>query len=161
MRLQRIVVGVDGSMNSLAAVEWAAGMATICGAEVVAVHALGLLEHLEGPEGATGQTQRQQIQDRFEATWCAPLNQAGIPSRRQLRDGSPVEVLLRAAEDEARRPRRGGEPRTRRLPRTPARQHEHPGRPELPTSRDHSAGPTSRRTCTAMIRAEEAWLWTP
>jgi nucleotide-binding universal stress UspA family protein len=100
VRLQRIVVGVDGSMNSLAAVEWAAGMATISGAEVVAVHALGLLEHLEGPEEATGQTQRQQIQDRFETTWCAPLNRDNIPCRRQLRDGSPVEVLLRAAEEE-------------------------------------------------------------
>ena len=100
MRLQCIVVGVDGSMNSLAAVEWAAGMATICGAEVVAVHALGLLEHLGGPDAATGQTQRQQIQDRFETSWCAPLNQAGIPCRRLLRDGSPVAVLLRVAENE-------------------------------------------------------------
>ncbi len=89
MRVQCIVVGVDGSVNSLAAVEWAAGMATISGAEVVAVHALGLLEHLEGSEEATGHMQRQQIQHRFETAWCAPLNRAGIPCRRQLRDGSP------------------------------------------------------------------------
>jgi nucleotide-binding universal stress UspA family protein len=100
VRVQCIVVGVDGSMNSLVAVEWAAGMATICGAEVVAVHALGLLEHLESTDEATGQTQRQQIQHRFETAWCAPLNRAHIPSRRQLRDGAPVAVLLRAAEDE-------------------------------------------------------------
>jgi nucleotide-binding universal stress UspA family protein len=100
VKLDRIIVGVDGSTNSMAAVEWATGAAEITGAEVVAVHAFGLLEHLLGPERATPQTQRDEIRNRFETDWCAPLNRAGVECRRQLRDGSPVEVLLAVAEDE-------------------------------------------------------------
>lgn len=100
MKLQRIVVGVDGSTNSMAAVEWATGAAEITGAEVVAVHAFGLLEHLHGPEPVSAQTRRAEIRNRFETDWCAPLNRTGVPCRRQLRDGSPVEVLLATAEEE-------------------------------------------------------------
>jgi nucleotide-binding universal stress UspA family protein len=100
MKMERIVVGVDGSTNSLAAVEWAAGMAQITGAEVVAVHAYGLLEHLQSPEEVSAQSHRDEIRRRFEADWCAPLDRIGVKSRRQLRDGSPVVVLLASAEDE-------------------------------------------------------------
>jgi nucleotide-binding universal stress UspA family protein len=100
MRLQRIVVGVDGSTNSLAAVEWAAGFAEMTGTEVVAVHALGLLEHLHGPEPISAQSHREEIRRRFDTAWCAPLNRAGIRCRQELRDGSPVGVLLSVAEEE-------------------------------------------------------------
>jgi nucleotide-binding universal stress UspA family protein len=100
MKLERILVGVDGSPNSMAAVEWATGAAAITGAEVVTVHAFGLLEHLLGPETPTAESLRDVIRDRFETEWCAPFNRAGIRCRQQLRDGSPVGVLLAAAEDE-------------------------------------------------------------
>jgi nucleotide-binding universal stress UspA family protein len=100
MKLQRIVVGVDGSTNSLGAVEWAAGLAEICGAEIVAVHALGLLEHLQGSKPTSAHAHREEIRDHFEAAWCAPLDRAGIRCRKLLRDGSPVSVLLEMAEHE-------------------------------------------------------------
>jgi nucleotide-binding universal stress UspA family protein len=100
MKLQRILVGVDGSANSVAAVEWAAGLAQITGGEVVAVHAIGLLEHLQGSQPTSAQFHRDEIQHRFETTWCAPLDSAGIHCRKQLRDGNPVAVLLKTAEDE-------------------------------------------------------------
>ena len=41
-----IVVGVDGSAAARQAVLWAAGLGPVLGAEVVAVHAVGLLEDL-------------------------------------------------------------------------------------------------------------------
>ena len=100
MKLERVVVGVDGSTNSLAAVEWAAGIAEVSGAEVVAVHAVGLLEHLQGHEPVSAQQHRDEIRLNFETTWCSPLDRAGVRCRKQVRDGSPVAVLLAVAEDE-------------------------------------------------------------
>jgi nucleotide-binding universal stress UspA family protein len=99
MRIERIVVGVDGSDNSLAAVEWAAGMAALVDAEVVAVHALGLLEALGADDPVPSFPHRDEIRDLFEKTWCAPLDTASVRSRRVLRDGSALPVLLDAAQE--------------------------------------------------------------
>jgi nucleotide-binding universal stress UspA family protein len=101
VKLDRIIVAVDGSDNSLAAVGWAAGLAEATGAEVVAVHAVGLLEQLD-EDGAPVATQphRDEIQRQFEVTWCAPLDQASVRCRRLLRDGNPVSVLLAVADEE-------------------------------------------------------------
>jgi nucleotide-binding universal stress UspA family protein len=100
VRLERIVVGVDGSVNSLAAVSWSAGLAAAMGAHVVAVHALGLLEHMERDDSLPAQPHRDEIRRRFEQEWCAPLDAAGVPTRRLVRDGNPVSVLLAVAEEE-------------------------------------------------------------
>lgn len=79
MNIDRVVVGVDGSPASRAALDWAVGLAGLCGAEVIVVHARGLLDRLH--EGAT-----------------APAPPAA--TRWVERDGNPVEVLLEAAEHE-------------------------------------------------------------
>jgi nucleotide-binding universal stress UspA family protein len=100
MKLDRILVAVDGSDNSLAAVEWVTGLAAATGAEVVAVHALGLLDRLDGGEQVPSQANRDEITRRFEDDWCAPLDAAGVRSRRIVRDGNPVSVVLVAADDE-------------------------------------------------------------
>jgi nucleotide-binding universal stress UspA family protein len=105
VRLDRIVVGVDGSGNSLAAVGWTAALAAALGAEVVAVHALGLLEQMEpahpaSDPPASSHPHRDEIRERFEHDWCAPLDAAGVVSRRIVRDGNPVSVLLAVAEEE-------------------------------------------------------------
>jgi len=100
MKLDRILVAVDGSDNSLAAVVWVAGLAAATGAEVVAVHALGLLDRLDGGEQVPSQPNRDEITRRFEDEWCAPLDAAGVRSRRIVRDGNPVSVVLAAADDE-------------------------------------------------------------
>ena len=99
MELDRIVVGVDGSSNSTVALAWTAGLAALVDAEVVAVHAVGLLEASEGGEPQPSQPHREEIRHRFESEWCAPLDDAGVPARRLLRDGSPVSVLLEVADE--------------------------------------------------------------
>lgn len=99
MKLDRIVVAVDGSENSLAAVDWVADLAEATGAEVVAVHALGLLEHLDD-EAVPAQSHRGEIGQLFESTWCVPLDRDGISCRRVLRDGNPVSVVLSVADEE-------------------------------------------------------------
>lgn len=90
--VERILVAVDGSDDSLRAVEWVADFAATIGAGVVAVHALGLLERVDAP--------REEIEDRLRSVWCAPLEAAGIPTRHVVRDGPPVPVVLAVADEE-------------------------------------------------------------
>jgi nucleotide-binding universal stress UspA family protein len=99
MRIKRIVVGVDGSQNSLVAVEWTAALARLVDAEVVAVHALGLLEPLDCVDPVPSFPHRQEIRHLFENTWCAPLDAADVCVRHVLRDGPAVEVLLAVADE--------------------------------------------------------------
>lgn len=99
MRLERIVVGVDGSPNSLVAVEWAAGMASLVAAEVVAVHVMGLLDQMGSENPAPSFPQRAEIQEAFETTWCQPLRAAGVRYQCLLRDGSAVPVLLAVSDE--------------------------------------------------------------
>lgn len=90
MKLDRILVAIDGSADSLAAVEWAAGLAALAGAEVVAVHAAGLLE----------QARSDELRRTLAEAWCEPLLAAGVPTREVVRDGSAVPVILATADEE-------------------------------------------------------------
>ena len=94
------MVGLDGSADSHEAVHWAAGVAGPLEAEVVAVHALGLLDQLE-PGGPVVPTQphREEISERAEGTWIEPLSASGVRHRVVLRDGSPVDVVLGVANE--------------------------------------------------------------
>lgn len=100
MKLERILVAVDGSDNSAGAVRWAAALAGLVDAEIIAVHAIGLLEGMDHGDPPADSNGRDEIRRRFETTWCAPLDDAGLRDRRILTDGNPVSVVLSVAEDE-------------------------------------------------------------
>jgi nucleotide-binding universal stress UspA family protein len=102
MPIERILIGVDGSDDSRRALEWAVELAGRLGAEVVAVHALGLLEQLDpGGEPVPTASHRDEIVRVFEQEWCAPLDAGDVVrSRRLVEDGPPAMVLLRVAEQE-------------------------------------------------------------
>ena len=70
MKTHRIVVGLDGSVHGEDALAWAQATAAQLGAELVAVHARGLLEH-----------------------------GTAMPEGVHVEDGDPVSVLLRVAAD--------------------------------------------------------------
>lgn len=95
-----ILVGLDGSADSHEAVQWAAGLARSLGAEVVAVHALGLLDQLEpgGPMVPT-QPHRDEIAELARGPWSEPLTATGVEHRVVLNDGSPVDVVLAVADE--------------------------------------------------------------
>ncbi|HET6809426.1 MAG TPA: universal stress protein [Acidimicrobiales bacterium] len=99
VELRRLIVGVDGSPNSLAAVEWVAGLARLVGAEVTAVHALGLLERFDADPPVPVEGHGDEIRRRFEDVWTAPLNDLPVPARREMRYGRPADVLLGLGEE--------------------------------------------------------------
>jgi nucleotide-binding universal stress UspA family protein len=100
MTVRHIVAGVDGSENSRRALAWAAELARALRAELVVVHALGLLDRLADGEPVPTAAHRDAIVEAFEHSWCAPLADAGVTARRMVRDGTPVDVLLAVAEHE-------------------------------------------------------------
>jgi nucleotide-binding universal stress UspA family protein len=95
----RIVVGVDGSKTSQEALRWAIGLGEALGGEVVAIHALGLLDRWHDPD-ASARSWRRTLCALVERTWCAPLARSRGRHRVEVRDGDPVDVLLAAVEDE-------------------------------------------------------------
>lgn len=93
--MNTIVVGVDGSGDARRAVEWAAELADQLDLCVVAVHAVGLLEHQRGDPAAT------HLRPQLDA-WTVALDRlpAGRVERR-LAVGEPVDVLWAAVADHA------------------------------------------------------------
>ena len=89
-----IVVGVDGSEDSERAVAWAADKGVALDARVVAVHAVGMLEHQRGdPSGA-------HLLPALHV-WTRDLEQLP-PDRveRRLIPGDPVDALATVAAEE-------------------------------------------------------------
>jgi nucleotide-binding universal stress UspA family protein len=97
--IRTIVVGVDGSDDAQRALAVAAELAGAVDGEVVAVHARGLLERFEAGPAEGPACDADPIRCRFEQEWCRPLDVAGVPSRRVLREGAPVVVLLDVARE--------------------------------------------------------------
>jgi nucleotide-binding universal stress UspA family protein len=89
--VQTIAVGFDGSPEAEVAVRWALNLADQLGAQVVFVHAAGLLDHLD---------ERKIIADLEETAWVL-AGDAGLDASRgrwHVVDGDPCSVLLRAAD---------------------------------------------------------------
>ena len=89
-RPQRVVVGVDTSAESVAALEWALALASSFGGSVLVVHAVGLLE-----EG--GYRPRPDMDAIVDA---ARQRAPGPPpdTTTMFEDGPAADVVLRVAE---------------------------------------------------------------
>jgi nucleotide-binding universal stress UspA family protein len=98
--IKRILVGVDGSDNAHRALAWAMLLAREFAAEVVALHAVGLLAHLGEGAPVPSHSHLAELREAFETRWCAPLQSGSVAHRFVLRDGAPVPVLLSVAEAE-------------------------------------------------------------
>ena len=100
MTVKRILVGTDGSEHAQRAIRWAAELAAATGAEVVAVHSVGLL--MTTPDGPVPSTPvHEELRARLEGEWTAELRDAGVPVTCRLAEGSAVTALLEAADEEA------------------------------------------------------------
>jgi nucleotide-binding universal stress UspA family protein len=108
MELERILVGVDGSPGSLAALEWAAGLATQVAAEVVVVHGFEMPALAAGLRFAAvppnvldeaSDSARARTQEALEGEWTEPLRQAGVEHRTILVEHGGAGAILDAADD--------------------------------------------------------------
>jgi nucleotide-binding universal stress UspA family protein len=99
MEPRRVVVGVDGSGTARRALAAALAMAERAGAQVVAVHALGLLDEMHD-SSVPDEVWRAEARRRVETTWCGPLLAAGGGHRVELRDGPAPDVVLAVAAEE-------------------------------------------------------------
>ncbi|HET6916331.1 MAG TPA: universal stress protein [Acidimicrobiales bacterium] len=100
VRIQRLLVGIDDSDNARRALDWAILLAQRFGAEVVAVHAVGLLTSLHGSPPVPSHSHLGELRRLLETEWCAPLAESGVPHRMLCLDGPPVRVLLDVAAQE-------------------------------------------------------------
>jgi nucleotide-binding universal stress UspA family protein len=91
-----LVVAIDGSDGASRAVRLVAELAPRLGADVLVVHALGLLTQTSGGAPMPAQAHRTEIEAMLEQ-WAAPLAAAGVAYRCAVVDGNPVDSVLRAA----------------------------------------------------------------
>ena len=102
-----IVVGVDGSDGSAAALRWASAVALATDAELIVVHVIEPASYDTGPLGLPRAVLneadwRRTIHDELEGTWCTPLTDAGVRHRTRVEEGHAGPCLVAvAAEDHA------------------------------------------------------------
>ena len=95
--MKRIMVGLDGSAASTAAVRWTATLASATGAELVGLHAYRN-PYAEVPvdEHERMLAERAQIIDQ---QWLRPAVEAGVRVRSQIVEGDPRRMLPATAQD--------------------------------------------------------------
>ena len=101
--IKRIVVGVDGSEHSKAALAWVIRMAKGMGSEVTAVYGIDMPVYFPLPYGIPVQFDeqwRKEIKAEFEDKWCLPLKEAGVAYKAMIRDGRPANVIADVADEE-------------------------------------------------------------
>ena len=96
--MQRVVVGVDGSLGSSVALQWAGRLVTACGGELIAAHALRF-----PPTGLPLPDHERWAAERraeLEELWSRPAIEAGATTRPVIREGDPRDIIPAAAEAE-------------------------------------------------------------
>jgi nucleotide-binding universal stress UspA family protein len=104
-RIERIVVGVDGSEHAAAAMQWAIRMAKGMNLDVIAVYAIPPPMYFDmGYSAPTMPVQfdeqwRADMRKEFEDVWCKPLRDAGVRYRALIKDGRAGSVIAKVADD--------------------------------------------------------------
>lgn len=102
--IKKIVVGVDGSDHSEAAIDWAARMAKGMGSEVIAVFAISPPVYFDVGSMSTvpplqfDPAWRAEMKKEFERDWCKDLRKAGVKYRTVFEDGHPSRVITQVAD---------------------------------------------------------------
>jgi nucleotide-binding universal stress UspA family protein len=91
---RRIVVGVDGSVESAAALRWACREASLRGAEVLAVHAREAPCHPVASYAVSAPAYRDDVDVDVMWRTVMPDHVPGVPVRTEVVDGLAARVLL-------------------------------------------------------------------
>ena len=102
---KRIVVGVDGSDEATAALDWAIRFARPLDAEIVAVFAFPPPTYVgwygyETVPPTLDPEWRAQMRSEMEQTWCHAIRESGLQHRMVVEDGRPARVIADVAERE-------------------------------------------------------------
>ena len=95
----RILVGVDGSVHAEGALRWATDLGAALGAEVITVHALGML-NLGARPSTPSHEHHEEVRGLLENEWTQALRSSGVSYRCLLVDGNPVLALMHVAEEQ-------------------------------------------------------------
>jgi hypothetical protein len=68
--------------------------------EIIAVHVLGLVTHLDGTTIVPSEGHRGEVTALLEHEWCHPLIASGVAHRALVVDGEPVHALMRVANEQ-------------------------------------------------------------
>ena len=96
--IRRIVVGLDGSGAAEAASVAAIAIALQFDAEIVGVHATGLLDVWEAASSDASTDAHEGVIQHLRGPWSATLRDSGVRMRLEQRDGPPADTMLAIAE---------------------------------------------------------------
>ena len=98
--MNTIVLGLDSSKSSQAAVRWTAAIAAETGAQVVAVHVMARSELWTfGAFQVDVKPIIDELRTQLKGPWTAPLRKAGVSCTTRFVRGDPAIELLRVATD--------------------------------------------------------------
>jgi nucleotide-binding universal stress UspA family protein len=103
MRVNRIVIGLDGSGGADRALEWAATLARDLNADVIAVSAVPIptvYTPMGVPFPVEDAETRAELLVVLDDQWCALLRKMEIPYRSVVENGNPADVIMRVADRE-------------------------------------------------------------
>jgi nucleotide-binding universal stress UspA family protein len=97
--IERIVVGLDGSGQSRAALDWAIRIARAVGAEVIAVYVARPRTRAH-PRSSPALRSDPEWRARaaFRNEWCGPLADGGVRYRALVEEGRPAAIIAEVAE---------------------------------------------------------------
>jgi nucleotide-binding universal stress UspA family protein len=100
----KIVVGVDGSADSLRAVAWCAKVAGALDAEVIAVHAIEVPVYPPvlgySPPPLFSPEDHERLSEVLVEQWCEPLRRAKVPFKPVLSEAYPSNLIRETADNE-------------------------------------------------------------
>jgi nucleotide-binding universal stress UspA family protein len=102
-RITTIVVGLDGSASSDAALRLGIEIARGLGSKVIAVHAVDVpsdYPELNRQRMTFDDAWRKTMKSVFENEWCRPLVESGVQYRAIIKEGRAAKVILSVAARE-------------------------------------------------------------
>ena len=105
--MKHILVGIDGSIESLDAVSWAADLAKQLGADVIAASVFGFYPVVAIADNGVYMSEdglngwRKDLQRDLDGDWTKALRDAGVAVTTRVEEGQAAEVLLRLAAEYA------------------------------------------------------------
>jgi nucleotide-binding universal stress UspA family protein len=103
MEMKRIVVGLDGSAEAARALEWAADLASLTGAEITVVTVFDAGPYMSWGMAPVYLPDFEQLRVGLQEdldSWCEPLRSRGVAHHPVVREGSAAAELLKEADSE-------------------------------------------------------------